>query len=477
MKTFLSFVMAVFATIPLHSQSVFTNTAGQVDPSYILQSPTLSSAPTQVRVKTDGTAYVTGLGPGVYRILPDGTNDAKWVMGTGANNTVRDVRELPDGKVLIVGSFTSVSGHGSRYLARLNSNGSVDTGFNMGTAINGLVNTLHIQSDGKILIAGQFTLVHGVSRVGIARLNSDGSLDATFNPGTGAAGAVGGGNVAKIYPAPGGKYIIGGLFNNYNGSGKGSLVRILNDGSFDTSWILENNFMTIPYALVWQPDGKMLLAYSGDAKMVRRLNADGSLDPSFETTFINGTVEVMALQADGKVVIGGAFTSINFVSRARFTRLNSDGTLDTEYVNSGGVSAVVSSMGVLPNGDMIIGGNFTSVQGQPRGRLAKLFGEAPAVVSIEREEIGLTESIALMGNYPNPFNPSTIIRFQLSDVSETRLAIYDLLGREIAVLVDGVRAAGDHQVRFDAGSLASGIYLIRLEAAGQTLSRRMTLVK
>jgi uncharacterized protein (TIGR02145 family) len=83
----------------------------------------------------------------------------------------------------------------------------------------------------------------------------------------------------------------------------------------------------------------------------------------------------------------------------------------------------------------------------------------------------------LMAAYPNPFNPSTQIRFTLDAGRQTRLAVYDLLGREIAVLVNGNISAGSHQVTFDASGLASGVYVYRLEAGGEVFTRRMTLVK
>jgi hypothetical protein len=80
-------------------------------------------------------------------------------------------------------------------------------------------------------------------------------------------------------------------------------------------------------------------------------------------------------------------------------------------------------------------------------------------------------------NYPNPFNPSTQIRFTLDAGRQTRLAIYDVLGREVAVLIDGQLAAGSHSVTFDASNLTSGVYLYKLEAGGMSQTKRMTLVK
>lgn len=85
--------------------------------------------------------------------------------------------------------------------------------------------------------------------------------------------------------------------------------------------------------------------------------------------------------------------------------------------------------------------------------------------------------IELAQNFPNPFNPNTVIGFRLSVAGEASLRIFDLLGREIAVLVDGVQAAGSHSVSFDASSLASGVYVYQLHADGHVVTRKMVLLK
>ena len=84
---------------------------------------------------------------------------------------------------------------------------------------------------------------------------------------------------------------------------------------------------------------------------------------------------------------------------------------------------------------------------------------------------------ALDANWPNPFNPSTEIRFALPEAADVRLVVYDVMGREVARLADGPLAAGYHRVRFDASGLASGVYLYRIEVGAFTATRRMTLVK
>jgi hypothetical protein len=87
------------------------------------------------------------------------------------------------------------------------------------------------------------------------------------------------------------------------------------------------------------------------------------------------------------------------------------------------------------------------------------------------------ERIQLAQNYPNPFNPTTTIRYELPTESDVSLKIYDMLGREVAVLVSGRQATGSHEVNFDASHLSSGIYLYKLEAVGSVFIKKMMLVK
>lgn len=87
------------------------------------------------------------------------------------------------------------------------------------------------------------------------------------------------------------------------------------------------------------------------------------------------------------------------------------------------------------------------------------------------------KTITLSQNYPNPFNPSTQISFTLQASSFTHLSVYDLLGREVAVLIDGPMSAGSHSVNFDASELTSGMYLYRIVSNGEAISRRLMLIK
>ncbi|HEX7574492.1 MAG TPA: T9SS type A sorting domain-containing protein [Bacteroidota bacterium] len=84
---------------------------------------------------------------------------------------------------------------------------------------------------------------------------------------------------------------------------------------------------------------------------------------------------------------------------------------------------------------------------------------------------------ALSQNFPNPFNPSTLIRYQLAGAGPVRLTVYDILGREVATLADGMQQPGTHEARFDGGGLSSGVYFYRLQTAGFVQERKMILQK
>jgi hypothetical protein len=127
---------------------------------------------------------------------------------------------------------------------------------------------------------------------------------------------------------------------------------------------------------------------------------------------------------------------------------------------------------------LYVGGEFRKVGGEPAFHLTRYRMPTEVLTSIhEPDERERPSQLELLANYPNPFNPSTVIRFRLSVVGKTSLKVYDLLGREVAVIVDGVMSAGSHNIVFDASRLSSGVYLYRLESAGEVLTRKMVLLK
>jgi hypothetical protein len=160
----------------------------------------------------------------VTRFLVNGITDPGFIPPSDLAGSVYAVLVQPDGKVLIGGDFTSIDGATYRGVARLNSNGSLDAGFNPGIGANGIVYSLGLEADGDVLIGGTFNQVAGVQRVRLARLKGTGALDLEFNPGQGPNGTV-----YAIVVAPDHKIVIGGSFTAVNNQPRGGVARISGD--------------------------------------------------------------------------------------------------------------------------------------------------------------------------------------------------------------------------------------------------------
>ncbi len=176
----------------------------------------------------------------VVRLNADGSLDNSFNAGTGNNSSINAVALQSDGKVLIGGVFTAANGTSRTNLARLNANGSLDSSFNPGAGANGSVNSLAAQSDGKVLIGGYFTTINGTNRNHIARLNANGSLDSSFNPGTGTDDAV-----RAIAVQPDGNVLIGGDFTTINGVARRHVARLYGDAARPVLNIARSNAFVI----------------------------------------------------------------------------------------------------------------------------------------------------------------------------------------------------------------------------------------
>lgn len=316
----------------------------------------------------------------IARLNADGTLDTSFGAGqSGANLSVFAVAVQPDGRIVIGGAFTQVNGVARNRIARLNADGSLDTSFGAGqSGVADQVLALAIQPDGRIVIGGWFTEVNGVTRHHLARLNADGTLDMSFG------GGVGGSHVRTLAVQPDGRIVIGGEFTQVNGAPRTRIARLNADGTLDTSFGQgQNGVNVVLYAVALQADGRVLIGgnftqVNGVARNgIARLNADGTLDASFGTgqSGTNNWVFAMAAQTNGQIVIGGLFTQVNGAPRNSIARLNVDGTLDTTFGDGqSGANDFVYAMAIQMDGRIVIAGGFTQVNGVARGRVARLFG-------------------------------------------------------------------------------------------------------
>ena len=308
------------------------------------------------------------------QVVLSGLIDTAFDIGTGPDNYINSIAIQPDGKIVIAGDFLTYNGTAIRKTARINTDGSIDLSFNPGSSVSGFIDKIAVQNDGKIVIAGNFSKYNGTTRNNLLRINSDGSLDTSFDPGTGADS-----RVKTITLQTDGKLLIGGYFENYNGINRNHIARINTDGSLDATFDPGTGATSTVISIIEQPDGKIVIggnfgAYNGTLRTcIARINTDGSLDATFDPgSGASSFVSSLAMQLDGKIVIGGVFTSYDDISRIRIARINTDGSLDLSFDPGNGANDFINSLAILSDGKIVIGGNFTSYNDITRNHIARI---------------------------------------------------------------------------------------------------------
>lgn len=307
-----------------------------------------------------------------------GNLDPSFDPGTGANATINTVAIQTDGKIIIGGDFTLYNGVSRNRIARLNSDGTLDTTFNVGVGFDSGysgVQSLVVDSDGKIIVVGGFTKYNTIARKHIVRINTDGSIDPTFIIGTGAENPI-----LSVATQPDGKIIIGGGFTKFNtASNVNRILRLNTDGSIDNSFTIGTGLNDLLNTIVVQADGKIIIGggfntYNGTTvNKLARLNADGSLDTSFLlNSSTNNAVWCARVQNDNKIVISGLFTTFNGVEKKYLTRLNADGSLDYSFVTGIGANSLVRTIALQYNDKIVFGGTYQTFNSTSTNRFSRL---------------------------------------------------------------------------------------------------------
>ena len=329
---------------------------------------------------------LTALGAVLLALTPiahaqSGSVDTTFMRRVGPDGAVNAVVAQTNGMVVFGGAFTNVNFTPFNHLARADTNGDADASFAIGTGPDAAVNALALQGDGKLLVAGAFTNFNGVARHRLVRVNGNGSVDSSLNTGAGADGPV---NFVAWQAS--GQVLIQGAFANFNGIPRLGLARLNANGSLDTAFDPGDRAANVS-ALAWQADGKVV--FSGNftsldgvaATNLARLNADGSLDTNFcAAASLNAAAWSLAVQSDGRLLLSGSFTSVNGVARGHVARLNTDGTLDTSFDPGTGFAGPAGPHGMAqrvylalqPDGNTLAWGTFTSFNGTNRNGAARL---------------------------------------------------------------------------------------------------------
>jgi uncharacterized delta-60 repeat protein len=288
-----------------------------------------------------------------------------------ADGIVRTVAVQPDGKVLVGGIFTSVAPNGGpsvsrNRIARFNPDGTLDAAFNPNA--NSDVYAIAVQPDGKILVGGYFTTIGGTNRNRIARLDAVTGLADAFNPGVNEV-------VRTIVLEAGGSMLVGGDFSNIGGTNRSRIARLDSNGVVDLSFDPNASSFSSVYGIV--PDSAGMLLVGGTFTSIggqfrnraARLNPSTGLADGWNPD-VDSDVLSIAVQADGRIVLGGFFTSVGGQPRSNIARVDSTNGVPDAF--DPGANATVQSVVVQADGKILAGGGFTFIGGQPRGRFARL---------------------------------------------------------------------------------------------------------
>ena len=339
-------------------------------------------------------------------VFPSGNEATVNIEKAGATDTQfvhpdfsREITALaiqPDGQIVVGGNFDNTSGSiTSSGLIRLQKNGALDTSFDQGSGVGPIpdaIGTMALQPDGKILVGGDLNTIRGVSRNKLARLLPNGSLDTTFDSGTGPNGTV---NAIAVQPD--GKILVGGKFTTWNGVTHKALVRLTDTGSLDATFSNFESQVTFftgfeeVFAVTLQPiavspyftivvGGSFYRSGTNAQAGIVRLLSTGVRDAVFSPTqgaFIDtslGQVQAIAVQPDGKIVVGGFFNKFNNVNAGRIARLTSTGANDATFVTNTGTgltstktNCTVTLLKIQPDGGIVAGGFFEKAVDVPLG--------------------------------------------------------------------------------------------------------------
>lgn len=417
----------------------------------------------------------------LVRLEADGWIDYTFNTGTGLNNGasgwVNAIVVQPDGKIIVGGNFNTFNGQPCGGIVRLNEDGTIDQGFNPGTGcVNGEVSAIALNEDGSILLGGTFDAFSGqASSNALVRLNSDGTVDGTFVSGIEVPEYV-----SALAVTPGQKIYVGGNFTLYDGIGRKHLARLNSDGSLDAAFDA-GNINNVIHTLKLMPTGDLLAGGSFteiDLQPAGRLACfapDGTISPS--VSFGDGAdeqVRTIVLAADQKIYIGGKFESMQSFTRAYIAALLPDGTFDEAFMPVTGPSGRVSKTVVLPGNKLVMVGEFRTYNGFIANGLAKVNDDGTIDPSFHCDSLSFFEDIIpvpgnkflatiWMGTY------YTVVRLsgngQVDPSFHAQLAPGEMI-RKVALEPDGhILAAG----YFQNPSGISSNYIVRLDPSGSRI--------
>lgn len=465
----------LFTLLGVVNHSIIAQTDANIDTSF--NSGTgFNNDVIAIAIQTDGkiliggsfTSYNGVTANRIVRLNVNGTLDNSFIFGSGFNSSVSDILVLPDGKIIVVGFFSTYKGSTKNKILKLNSDGSIDntfTSIGSSTAIG--IRSIGIQSDNKILISRIFTTSGGsVINNDIVRLNTNGSIDNTFDTGTGFTN----GSVETFKIASDGKIYVAGDFLTYKGITltMKRIIRLNSDGTRDTTFSFGTGYSGNVLDIALQSDGKIVaggdfFSYSGSVNTykVNRIESNGNDDAfglngfPFNNSVTNNFVRSIAIQNDGKVIAGGQFTQYNNIANINIVRLNNDGTgsRDNTFLSGNGFNSDVKKIVIQSDGKILVGGYFTSYNGSTANRIVRLNGTS----TLSNEEFEKSK----INIYPNPVKET----IYLSNIGETEYEVFDIIGKSIL-------KGKTNENQINVNSLLKGVYILKIRTEEKIFNQK-----
>ena len=456
------------------------NTNATIDTSFCIK-PGFNNAVNSIAIESSGNIIAGGnfttfngiAANGIIRLYPDGTKNSQFYIGTGFNGSIRSIVTQLDKKIIVGGCFPTFSGNTVNNIIRFNIDGTSDTSFITGAGFDGSfgfngtngsnastgVYSMIVQSDGKIIAGGDFTTFQGITANGIIRLNTNGTRDTSFSIGTGFNSYVN-----AIAMQSDGKIIIGGNFTAFNGIITNRIIRLNTDGTSDTSFkVPYYGFNSDVNTIAIQSNGKIIIGGNFTtfdriaANNITRLNTGGTRDTEFVKDIgFNGTVTSIAIQSNEKIIVGGVFSTLGGKIAKGIILLNPDGTSDSLFNSGVGFNNRINTIAIQPDGKIVIGGHFGNYMGIPVKTIVRLSGSP--LLSVNKFPINK------LSLYPNP--AKEFLHLNLEDNSTpSYYEIYDLLGKSI-------KSAAVFENQIDINNLSNGLYILKVKTAKGTLTNK-----
>jgi len=453
-----------------------------------------------------------------------GSNDVTFNVGTGPNAIVLDMLVQPDSNIVVAGGFNFWDNKPLNALGRFSGNGTVDLTFNYQSIISSPERVVFVRPFGtnSYIISGVGT-ENNLSVHFLAMINDDGSRDTSFpiqildQP------------IETLHVLEDSTIIMSGGFASVNGVTTNNMIALDSDGN-----IVRQNTLPIDGNITFKvlSDNKLIAVTSifgidGFENRLYKMNEDWTLDNSFNNgILIKGLVYTVEVLPDGVILIGGDFNEVDGVSKTNIAAFQGNGDLITAFDISMETGSRIFHILYLNEQNILVSGQFNSIENQPFSGIAQISRDGDLMTKFKSpDDIGHVRKVALHSddkvyiigdfnqvngvtqrniarlystsvstsddddtyvlpidfsiqpNYPNPFNPTTNIRFDLPAAAGVSVTVYDIMGRVVMQLPTSSMNAGRHTISLDASRLGSGVYLYRVIAGKYQGSGKMTVFK